>query len=125
MTEKKSLTVSDLKAILDLPRYSPTASVEIILDKGSVGGNTASHVVWAGFGFGRDHGRFLLKAQDSLVIKTEDEKLFDMARDLIIWLGTKPVKRDSYEIRSAKRILERMGFSEEKIKEYRKMIHGL
>jgi len=71
----------------------------------SMGPKASCRVKYAGFGIDWDRD-FLITAEKPLVPKTDLQKLWEDARDLIMYLATKPVKRPSYEIREARRMLD-------------------
>ncbi len=114
MIEKKMeqlpITVRFLKEYLD--RISDKARmdlpVKVILSIPSVGPRAFSLVTHVNFGYDWDKG-LLLTTKESLVPRSEDQLAYQMAHELLLFIATKPVKKESYEIRRAKQILFRLG----------------
>jgi len=95
--------------------------VVVEIAKPSVGPRASVKAKYAGFGMDWEANRFAITPEVALTLKSEKEEIWDMAKDLIMWIATKPVKKDSYEIRTAKRILDKNGTEYMK---YQKILHG-
>lgn len=76
---------------------------------------------WVGYDWDRD---LILETSQKLVPKTDKQDVFEAAFDLLAYIATKEVKKDSYEIRTAKMILARYGYGEEKLKMIARVFHG-
>lgn len=76
---------------------------------------------WAGMDW--DRNTFFIGPSIRLVEKSENEDVFDMARDLLMYLATTPTKRPSYAIRQARRILKKTGMTEDDFVKYAKFFH--
>jgi hypothetical protein len=119
------MKVRELKEILN--RYNDTDSfldndVVVKLDVPSYGSSITSKVksIRRGFDWDRD---LIIYTEDSVVVKSENEELFDRSRDLILFLATKPLKKDTYEIRRAKDLVKLMNISDEEFLKIRKLLH--
>lgn len=97
--------------------------VVILLAKPSMGSHASIGIESAMPGMDWDSGSFMLKPNKAVVMKTEGEEAFDMAIDLLTWLASKPVKRETYEVRTAKRIMKRLGRTDEDFEKWRKFFH--
>ena len=121
------MTVKELREILN--RYhgyhsgrSDDEPVSVILALPSIGPRANTKVKSASFGFDWDRGlQFGTEAR--LVPKNEKQDVFEAAFELLAWIATKPVKKETYEIRTARKILERYGCDEEKFALYRRVFH--
>ena len=92
---------------LTLPSMGPVASETV----------ESAHV---GFDWDRD---LILEPSRPLVPKEEKQSIFESGYDLLMWLATKPMARESYEVRTAKGILKRHGKTEEDFKKFRHLFH--
>lgn len=97
--------------------------VVVALASPSIGFCASTPVKHAHAGFDWDSGSFILTTEDRVVKKTQHEDAFDAASDLLMYLATKPSKRESYETRMAKSILKRTGYTEEQFDKYRHLFH--
>lgn len=118
------MKLKELKAVLNAlgDRYDDWDLV-IPLAQPSVGAVATCRVRSIGMGFDWEHGMAMLHPEGRLTEKTKPQDVYDGALDLLLWLATKPTKRESYEMRRAKRILLRAGYAEEDIKQYQKYLH--
>lgn len=119
------MKIKDLKAVLTAvgERYDDW-DLNILLSIPSIGGRASCGVRSIGFGFDWEIGKVLINPVLRLSKKTESEDVYHGATEFLLWLASKPVKRESYEIREAKRILLSAGYTEERIKEAQKFLHG-
>lgn len=97
--------------------------VSVLLALPSVGPRANSRVKSASFGIDWDRGLQFI-TEDRLVLKTDKQDVFEQAFDLIAWIATKPVKKESYELRTARKILKQNGWDEEKLATYQRIFHG-
>jgi hypothetical protein len=93
--------------LIEILKRHPDDEIVLLLDSPSIGPRASIPIASACSGFDWEKGQLLLSPETSVVKKTDSESIFDMARDLIMWLATKPVKKASYEVDMARRILNR------------------
>lgn len=105
------------------PDYARDLNVVIKLNSPSIGGSATTSVRGITRGIDWDRGNFFIHAKDPVVVKTKHESAFDAARDLLMYLATKPSKRKSYETSTAQDILKRVGYTEEEFIKYSKFFH--
>lgn len=96
-----------LELIKAIERH-PDGEVTIRLTKPSMGPIAQAQVKDAFVGIDWEHGKVIIQPAIPLVPKSDNEQIFDWARDLIMWLATKPVKKESYEVRAARKIAAKM-----------------
>lgn len=84
--------------------------VVIAIAKSGMGAHPCVNVKGVHSGFDWDHGKFMIFAEEPLVVKTDKEQMYDMAWELMLYIATKPVKRETYEITAARRMFERLGY---------------
>jgi hypothetical protein len=117
------MTVGELKAILSrVDERRDSEPVSVLLALPSIGPRAHSHVKHAAMGHDWDRG-LLLTAETSLVPKNDKQSIFESAYEFLLWLATKPVKKESYEVRTAKRIVGKYGVTEERLGELRNIFH--
>lgn len=116
------MTIGELKQILATNDHSDNEFVTVLLALPSVGPRAYTKVKDANFGFDWEKGlQFSTEAR--LVPKNEKQDVFEAAFDLLAWIATKPVKKSTYETRTAKFILEKYGCNEEKFAIYKRVMH--
>ncbi len=129
-TDKKYVTGRDLLEILK--RHDDERSpmfhneldddISVILSLPSIGPRANSKVIHASFGFDWDRGlQFTTEAK--LVPKNDKQSIYESAYELICYLATKPVKKQSYEQRTALHILERYGYTKDKLEQIQRVYH--
>lgn len=118
------MNVEDLKRILNMQDYNDQAKlpVSVLISKPSVGPRAVCNIESAHFGFDWDRG-LLLTPISPLVIKQQNESAFDLSVDLLMYLATKPTKKKSYETKRARKILQKAGYTEQRIDELSKYYH--
>lgn len=114
-----------VKELLEILQYHGTRvdledEVVIPIAKDEIGGIPFTEVTRIVNGIDWDRGKLFFETKEPLVIKTDKESVYDMAVEFMMWLATKPNKRETYEIREAKRILDRAGVEYMK---HRKFLH--
>jgi hypothetical protein len=118
------MKISELKRIIDshqaLHPGEDDMEVVVLLDMFSAGPRAGTKVVSACRGIDWDSGRLLLKCEHPISIKTENESIFQMGRDLLGWIATKPTKKQSYEQSTALKVFERLNYD---IMKYQKIFH--
>lgn len=120
---KPAMTVGHLLKVLSHTQRDEH-EVKVILALPSIGPRASSDIVSAGFGFDWDKG-LLLTPRERLVPKTDKQDIFEAANDLLMFIATEGLtkKRNTYEHRTAQRILLRYGYTEEQLKKYVKLFH--
>jgi hypothetical protein len=122
---KKTYTVGHLRKLLanhsDGRKDDYTLRVKIA--KPSIGSIATDDVTYVGFGFDWEQGSLLISTENRLVPKSKKEDAYDIAHELLMYLATKPTKRDTYEIRNAKQCLLKAGYTEEDFVKYRHLFH--
>jgi hypothetical protein len=108
--ERGSRGVSEAKVVIPLATPSIGCSASTEVESGHPG------IDW-------NNGYFFLGTKDRVVKKSQHEDVFDAATDLLMYLATKPSKRESYETRTAKSILRRTGHVDEDFEKYRRFFH--
>lgn len=93
------------------PHHDRNEPVKVLVDLPSVGPQAHVTLTHAGFGFDWDRG-LLLKPEKSLVPKEKKQDIFEDAYQLLLYIATKPEKKQSYEKRTAKTILARYGIDQ-------------
>jgi ABC-type oligopeptide transport system ATPase subunit len=116
------MTVKELKEILGRHDDNEDAELMIHLAMPSIGPIAMCGIKSGRFGFDWENGKFILEPQDRVSIKTVDEDVYHMSRELLMDLATS--KSKSYVTRQAKEILLKAGYSEEKLNKYRHLFHG-
>ena len=96
------------KKILEFLDQHKDDDIVIPISKPSMGPRACVGIESVTIGFDWDSGKIFFHPGESLVVKTENEEIWDMARDLIMWIATKKVKNKGYEQRNAISILERL-----------------
>lgn len=113
-----------LKEIIDRQvERRPDAQVRILLSIPSIGPAPTCEVEQANLGMDWDADSFILRPELRLVQKTQDQDLWEQARNLLYWLASKPSQRPSYEIRQARKILARNGVTEGQLESLRRSFH--
>jgi hypothetical protein len=97
--------------------------IVVILGSPSIGPRAMTDVTDAHHGFDWERGKLILKTKETVTVKTKEESVYYEAHELMMYLATKPVKRESYEILSARRILKRCGYTDADFEKYRKFFH--
>lgn len=117
------MNVQDLKSILEY-NYEKRKQLEVLVKiaEPSVGPSATSPVSVAYFGIDWDRD-LLIVPTEQLSRKTEHQSVFESALDLLMYIATKPVKNESYEVRTAKRILSKYGRTDEYLEKYRHIYH--
>lgn len=118
------MKVSELKSIIDrqLELHPDRGDCEVVITLAmpSMGPVASTNVSSAYFGIDWDGNHLLLEPKDHLSIKTDNESIYDVARDLLGYLATKPGKRQSYETKTALRVFERLNYD---IMKYQHIFH--
>lgn len=124
MSEKQVITVGWLKKYLEHSR-SDDLEVKVVLSLPSIGPKATTNVQSAVYGFDWDKG-LLLRTEEQLVPKSEKQSIYESANDLLMMLATEWYirKKDNYETRTAKKILLKYGYTEEKLRKYVHLFHG-
>lgn len=117
------MKVSELLALLSENNKHHDDEIVIKINKPSVGPSACEPVISAHFGIDWDARKLILRTNKPLVVKSENEEIYDMSRDLMLYLATKPMKRRSYEVEKARSILKRNGMTEEDFMKYQKLFH--
>jgi hypothetical protein len=112
------MKVKDLKRRLEY--LSDEDELVIPLAKPGIGSRPSVSVKSVSGGIAWDSGKVFLSSESPLVIKTESENAFDLSREFLMWLATKPNKRATYEILEARAILDKLGIDYMK---YQKFLH--
>jgi hypothetical protein len=115
--------VSELKHMLNHSDRHDDDDVCIVLSMPSMGPRASSLVKSASFGFDWEKGQVMLTPEKRLSEKTKEEDVYHAASDLLMYIATKPAKRESYETRRSKQILLRCGYTEEDLLKYRRLFH--
>lgn len=120
------MKIKDLKDILSRHNgpYDDEREVVILISKPSIGPRATTPVKSISFGFDWENGLALIRAEETLVPKSKKEELYDLSHGLLMYIATKPNKKETYEIREAKRALEKAGYTEEDFKKYRRLYHN-
>lgn len=118
------MKIKELKAVLNSigDRYDDW-DLAIPLSKPSIGAIATCKVRSISFGFDWEHGKALINPEGRLNEKTKPEDVYHDASEFLLWLATKPIKRETYEMREAKRILLRAGHTEEDLCKYQRYLH--
>lgn len=117
------MTIKELKEIMKyIDERHDGELVSVLLDLPSIGPRAYSKIIDGSIGFDWDKG-LQFKTEHKLVPKNEKQSIYELAFDLLCWIATKPVKKESYEIRTAKRILLKYGYTQEKLDSYQKICH--
>lgn len=103
--------------------FHDSDEVCVVLSIPSVGPVATSGISSAQVGRDWNKGTFLLVPTEPLSNRTSMEQAFDLAQDLLFFLATKPAKRDSYESRTAKRILLKTGYKDTDFEKFRSFYH--
>ncbi len=122
------MKVSELLALLsgtNVNNRHHDDEIVIKITKPSVGPSACEPIVSAHFGIDWDARKVILRTDRPLVVKSENEEIYDMSRDLMLYLATKPMKRKSYEVEKAQSILKRTGMTEKDFIKYRRLFHPL
>ena len=117
------MKVKELKELLNHSDRHDDDDLVIGLAMPSVAYRACSGVKSVGFGIDWDRGRVFIEPELRLSEKTLPEDAYHMSSDLLMYLATKPSKRESYETRTAKSILLRAGYKEEDFEKYRDLFH--
>jgi hypothetical protein len=117
------MKVKKIKEILNYTDQHDDDDLVIALAMPSMGPSAKSQVTGVSFGFDWDMGSTFITPERKLSEKTIPEDTYQMASDLLMYLATKPSKRESYETRRAKAILLRAGYKEEDFEKYRTFFH--
>jgi len=122
------MKIKDLKKIIDDAENSPEylkqnkleSEVVIALDMPSIGGIACETISNGRLGFYWDSGKFILTTSKPISHRTENEQIFEQARDILSFIATKPTKKQGYEQRTALTIFKRLGID---IMKYQKIFH--
>lgn len=99
--------------------------VVIKISSPSIGPACVESISGVSPGIDWDRGKLILKTTSPIVIKSNNESIFDASRDLLMYLATKPSKYKSYETRQAQSILKRCGYVDEDFLKYQKLFHDV
>lgn len=102
------MKVFELLQTINSSDYEDTCDVKILLSLPSLGPRATTDIKFANFGFEWDVG-LLLTPEVRLVPKTDKQDIFEAAFELLMYIATKPRKKESYETRVAARILTKYG----------------
>lgn len=102
------MKVFELLQAINSSDHEDTDEVKILLSLPSIGPRATTGIKYAKFGFDWDIG-LLLTPEVRLVPKTDKQDIFEAALDLLMFIATKPRKKESYETRTAARILTKYG----------------
>lgn len=118
------MKVKDLAELLSRTgAHYQDCDLVVRLTSPSIGGCAKAEIASVSFGHDWDSGNLIFNPSNDLVVKSRDESIFDAARELLMFLATKPGKRDSYEVRRAKDILKKYGYTDEDFNKYRHLYH--
>lgn len=119
------MKVKELKDALNHSADHDDDDLMISLSMPSIGPIAMSAIKGASFGFDWENGKVILQPERRLSEKTKEEDVYDMAKDLIMYLATKPSpsKRWKYETDQARKILLRAGYTEEQLNKYAGIFH--
>lgn len=100
------MTVKELKDFLAHDDWFDERKCVVRLAKPSMGSIASVEVesVWHGFDWDR---ALIIETKIPIVEKHENQSVFESAYDLLMFIATKSVKKESYEIRTAREILDR------------------
>ena len=116
------MKVGELRRILNYHDNMDNEEISVLLALPSIGPRAHTKVTDASFGHDWDRG-LQFRTEARLVPKNDKQDVFEAAYELLAWLATKPVKRQSYEQRTAERILRKYGCDDEKLTIYRRVFH--
>lgn len=94
--------------------------VVIPIAKTSVGLKASVDVDSISKGIDWNKNKFFLHTKEKLVPKSDKEQAYDMAWEFLLWIATKPVKKETYEVREARRIFDLIGYDYMK---YQRFLH--
>lgn len=118
------MKVKELRELLNnLDSYHDEDQISIPLSIPSIGATAKVDVVNFSVGFDWDNKHIFLSPKEDLVVKSENQELWDRARDLLMYLATKPIKKHAHEVASAKRIMTKFGITEEQLQKYASIYH--
>ena len=117
------MKVKALKNILNLNDTHDDDDLKIRLAMPSIGPVATSDIESVAFGFDWESGSLIINPTRRLSEKTQNEDTYHMASDLLMFLATKPAKRESYETGTAKKILLKAGYTAEQLTKYQKLFH--
>lgn len=104
---KLSNLIGALQAVQE--RSRDDLDVVIPISSPGVGGRPNVGISFLAEGADWDSGKLFLLPAKKLVVKTDKEAAFDAAVEFLMWLATKPTKRLTYEITTARNILDGAG----------------
>lgn len=121
--KEKFLTVGELRQILNRhDDIRDDEEISVLLALPSIGPRAHTKIKHASFGSDWDKG-LQFTTETRLVPKTEKQDIYEAAYDLLFWLATKPQKKETYEVRTAKRILLKYGRTQEDLDKLRPLFH--
>lgn len=118
------MKVSELKAIIDRHANQHDQDVKLYVPLPYVGPRATVEIEGASFGFDWDRG-LILRVKERLIPKTVEQDILEAANDLLMGLATEcfVVKRQSYYMRNAARIMLRLGHTPEQLEKYVRLFH--
>jgi hypothetical protein len=102
------MKVFELLQTINADDYEDTDEVKILLDLPAIGPRATTSIKFAAFGFDWETG-LLLTPERKLVPKTDKQDIFEAAFELLMFIATKPRKKESYETKIAANILIKYG----------------
>jgi hypothetical protein len=118
------MKIKELKKILNQSSHQDEEEVQVILSIPSLGPRATSKVKDVSFGFDWDKG-LLIHTENPLVIKNDKQSIFEESYSLLMKIATESfiVKKETKTHQEAKRVLNKMGISNEVIKSYIHLYH--
>lgn len=115
------MKVKQLKEILE--RTDDDLEVVVILSQPSMGPRANMQIESAHRGIDWEKNYFCMEPKAPISEKTKEEGVYYNAHELIMYLATKKMTRDSYEVTRAKAVLKRAGYTEADFDKYRHLFH--
>ena len=116
----KKMKLSELKKHIDQHfEYHPNDDIDVVIvtNDPSWGPISSVGVKWAGKGMDWDSNTFIISPNIHLTKKTQEQDIFDKAKDLLIHLATNPKK--NFFTRDSQSLLKKFGYTDEQFETYR------
>ena len=108
------MRVKDLRKFLEHhDSRQDEEELAVVVALPSIGPKAISKITHFNFGFDWDKG-LLFITEHSLVPKHDSQSIYESAKELLLYMATKPTKKQGYEQRTAISILKRYGYTDEK-----------